>query len=124
MYHSSNGTLHYFNTWIVLKADDEIARYYRYWVKKTYYTQLNTPYNGAHVTVLAGKYTEPANKEFWGHHENEKIEFSYDSSVQITDHYYWLPVQCQRLIEIRRELGLSDQPYWPYHLSIGNSLNL
>lgn len=118
------GYLQYFpNWWLILKVDEDVCRFYRkliWYNNKT--IRLNPSAHGSHITVIAGKYEQPTNKEVWDKYSNESIEFEYDNDIKTGDHYYWISVKCPRIEEIRLELGLKPTIHWPWHLTVGNTL--
>lgn len=124
MYRSSGILYYYPSGWMVLKVSDSIILYYKYWVQKSLGIKLNAPRSGAHITVVAGKYENPSLSSLWNKYHGDTIDFEYNCNVQQMDHYFWIEVKSQKLKEIRNELGLSDRPYYPFHLTVGNTLNL
>ena len=118
--YESTGKLKYKGNWLTLDCNNGIPRYYAWWINKVLGVKVTTPLHGAHITVVAGKYEDKTSHENWGKHQGKKIKFTYqESSVLYNDHYWWLRVLCPELVEVRRELGLSDTPHHPYHLTIG-----
>jgi hypothetical protein len=119
------GKLHYHTEWLMLYTDDEIGRYYRALLQREHPAiKLNIPKHGAHVTVIAGKYETPSNKDWWGKYEDETISFTYDPEILHKGKYFWLTIECPRIEEIRKELGLPPKIKWPWHLTIGNTKGL
>ena len=78
---------------------------------------------GEHITVVAGKYDDVSLHDQWQMHHGERVTFNYSAPPISKDGYFWLPVECQRLGEIRSELGLSGQPKYPFHLTVGNVIH-
>lgn len=124
---TSFGTLHYsFEPFkLIVSVDEELARFYRHLIPKYYKCQQQRW--SPHITVL--RHTVPPNMAYWKKYENSSIEFRYDPYVQSDQRYWWLNVECPRLTEIRRELGL--QPWdtlnkppngeeW-FHITLGNA---
>lgn len=107
--------------WLVLDCDPEIGRYYRYLYRIGAYKNLGRPSWKEHITVVRNE--EPPNKHLWEKYEGEIVEFSYGHDIIDNSVYYWLAVQSSRLDEIRVELGLSKIPEFPFHVTIGNSLD-
>lgn len=124
---TSSGRLRYGQTtyWLVLDCDLALCEYYSHlyylWSHKT--RKLQLPAHGAHITVNAGKYDTPPNLKAWKAYQGERVEFTYEPNVKHAAEYFWLPVECQRLKDIRAELGLNPEPYCPLHLTIGNTKN-
>ncbi len=112
---TSTGILEYHTRWLVLNCCHDLAKYYRRSLKRK---ALSAPPYGAHVTVVAGNYEEPAHKHLWRKYEGETIEFAYGHEVHSHDSWYWLNVHCERLLDIREELGLRRELRWPLHLTV------
>ncbi len=114
--YTSFGFLEYSNSgWIVLKCCEDLAKYYRRSLRKKC---LSSPPFGSHLTVSNGNFEYAVNSTAWKKYENEPIEFSYSNEIQYQDGYYWLTIECNRLHDIREELGLSRNLKWPLHLTI------
>jgi hypothetical protein len=122
MFTGTGKLVYYPSWWLIVYADDQIGEYYRHLIFREHPSLvLNPPKHGAHITVIAGKYDIPLRKEFWNkYHENE-IEFGYFSDIGTDGQYYWLPVECSKIEDIRSELGLPSKSPIPWHLTIGNT---
>jgi hypothetical protein len=119
----SYGRLAYKNTWVVLECGRGIIDYYKYWVEFKKNFKLNTPLHGAHVTVVAGKYEDVSFHPSWKKYDGQIIKFQYDGFIKDDGSYFWIEVKSEELERIRRELGLTSTPKWPFHLTIGNLKN-
>jgi hypothetical protein len=105
--------------WLILVCCDDLARYYRQqysWFYKSK-PQLQKPAWNSHISVLRGE--KPQNQNLWGFRNNEVIEFEYEDRLLTNDLYYWLPVKCPELLDIRECLGLPRQGIFNLHLSVG-----
>lgn len=109
--------------WLVIDVDPEIGRYaremYRLWTYKT--DIIRRPAWEVHVSVIRDE--EPADqyKPLWEKYNGLEIEFQYDMmGATGDDTYVWLPVVCEQALDIRTELGLSREPYYSLHCTIGN----
>jgi len=121
----SKGILKYYEgNKLVVEIDEELARYYRYWIPK--YISFNKPMHLPHVTVVRGAYETPTDKSKWGSREGEEIEFEYENDIKIGRVYIWLPVQSKKLEEIRKELGLDRcfDKFKGFHITIANTKKL
>jgi hypothetical protein len=115
------GTLSYKNTWLLVEISDDLGIYYRSLINSySRSTVLQKPMNGEHITVIAGKYEVANHSPNWRKYEGEKIEFQYSSDIQTDYCYFWLPVTCNRIEEIRIELGLKPTIKCPWHITVGN----
>ena len=122
MYHGY-GNLNYHHTWLIVKVDEDICRYYRKLIGyQKPSLKLNPQKDGAHITVIAGKYEVAPKQEFWRMYENEKIQFEYNTEIDNDGEYFWMPVKCKRIEDIREELGLPRIHPIPWHLTIGNRI--
>ena len=112
--------------WLVLMCDDEISRYYRHLYSKEYpylngnqSTRLTRPVWGTHISVIRGEFIP--NFNLWGLDANKKIDFEYSGGVLSNGEYYWLDVQCPYLSDLRVKYGLSKEPRFGFHLTIGRT---
>lgn len=109
MLFKSTGILRYGgNHSLRVVTDQQLADYYRSMIPKTIST--NRPRWPAHITVVREingmEVDKPTDFTAWGRYEGEEVEFYYDNYVHSGKVYYWLNCFCQRLEEIRLELGL------------------
>ena len=112
---------------MIVSVDPELARFYRSLIPESYPVQK--PRWPAHCTVVRSGKEKPVHMEHWGKYQGEIIEFHYDPEIRIDNVYYWLNVWCDRLVEIRTELGLPPKSRWTlppsgghqcFHITIGN----
>jgi hypothetical protein len=112
--------------WLVMMCDDEISKYYRHLYEKTYpflnaerHGKLTRPVWGTHISVIRGEFVP--NYKLWRLDENKLIEFDYEAGVIDNGEYYWLKVSCPILSELRKKYGLSPEPRFGFHLTIGRT---
>lgn len=121
MSYKCKGKLEYYTKWLILLVDDSIAEYYRHlihlWDRRLV---LQHPKHGAHITVIAGKYEDVGNHRHWKKYHHEEIEVKYSIDIGTDGCYFWLPVECEKIQEIRVELGLQPKTPIPWHLTVGN----
>jgi hypothetical protein len=110
--------------WIVLMCDDEISKYYRHLYEKEYPylnsgrgVKLTRPVWGAHISVVRNERLTVSNRI----DEGKIIEFEYEGGVIDNKEYYWLRVICPYLEDLREKMGLSRQPRYGFHLTIGRT---
>lgn len=120
------------NWWIVVNTDNEIARYYRWWIMRHYWIDLKNPSWGAHISVLRGGKPRNDKRHLWKKYMGEKINFTYspivrqsgDTTGDRPDNFWFIDVWSDRLTEIRDELGFTnvfDGKPIKYHLTIGRT---
>lgn len=109
--------------WAALMCDDEISRYYRHLFSKTYpYTngnpcgKLTRPVWGSHISFIRN---EQAKAYLWGLQNGKIVEFEYEGGVVDNGTYFWLPVNCPYLFDLRENLGLPRKPRFGLHLTVG-----
>lgn len=126
---TSVGKLRYGYTNLVLDVDQGISDYYRAMLPK--WVRTNKQMYPAHISVVRKE--TPPNMEFWRKYDGEEIEFKYSNVIRWSEIYYWLDAWCERLEQIRVELGLPvDSPYTKapigfaktFHVTIGNTKDL
>jgi hypothetical protein len=113
--------------WCVVNVDVEIARYYRYLVKKALNidTYLAHP---AHISVIRGERPSDSKMHLWRKYHGERIHFRYDYYVRQSgdttgndrpDCYWFVNIECQKLIAIREEFGFPAS--FQSHLTVGRT---
>lgn len=121
MNYKSKGKLEYYTRWLILLVDDEIAEYYRHlihlWDRRL---KLQHPKHGDHITVIAGKYEDVGNHPNWKKYHRQEVDFEYSIDIGSDGCYFWLPVECKQIEDIRVELGLPSKIPIPWHLTVGN----
>lgn len=107
--------------WLVLMCDDSISQYYRcLWTREyPWRGKLTRPVWGTHVSVIRGEYIP--NMKLWGLDANKMVEFEYEGGVIDNKEYYWLKAKCPALSELREKYGLSPEPKFGFHLTVGRT---
>lgn len=109
---------------LIVYCDDELGNYYRYLVQRSIglANKVAKPMWKYHISVIVGKYEViPANLlDLWRQYNNVVVEYWYSNNIQSDGLYFWLPVYCPYLLDIREQFGFSRQPHYSLHLTIGN----
>jgi len=106
------------NWWMILKTDEGIIDYYKYWLKTKYDIRFEKTIWGSHISVNRG--FTPPKKELWGKYEGEEIEFSYSNRIYLVNQiFFCIDAYSARLEEIRLEMGLMKQPNHGFHITVG-----
>jgi hypothetical protein len=107
--------------WVVIDVSPEIGRYYRelYRLDSFNVRTINRPTWDAHISIVTNE--EPPNKTFWRSYERKWIDFEYVHKPDSNGVHVWLPVICPAALDLREELGLKRDPYYPLHLTVGNN---
>jgi hypothetical protein len=130
--HKSTGILRYTSNKdsfyrLALEVDQELSNYYRSLIPK--WVDVSRPRWPAHITIVRPEKETPIHLDSWGKYEGEELDFLYAPEVQQGKIYFWLNAFCQKLENIRLELGLpvrSEYTLPPegfkkcFHITIGN----
>lgn len=105
--------------WLVLDLVDDLGKYYRHLYNLAHRAggPLLRPAWHEHITVVRNE--EPANKIGWHAISPRPVPFLYSNIVEGDENHVWLPVWCDEALGLRTHLGLSRDPYYPLHLTIG-----
>ncbi len=114
--------------WLVLMCDDEISKYYRHLYSMEYpylngikTGKLTRPVWGAHVSIIRGEFVN--NIKLWGLDSNKIIEYEYEPGVKDNQEYFWLKVKSPYICDLREKYGLSREPRFGLHLTVGRTTN-
>lgn len=117
-YDPGKGDKHFDPWWALLTCDDEIARYYA-WFLKRYGLEVH-PNNkglwGTHISILKGEV--PPDTSNWGKYDGFEVEFNYNHIVRFDNgKHAWVDVYSEDLSAIREMMGFPAKPW--FHLTIG-----
>ena len=105
--------------WLIARCDPEIVEYYKWWVKRAHQIHLHRPLFGAHVSVMRGEQPSRGH-ELWGSHQDLSVEIKYGHAITHAHGYWFLPVECEALEQLRLSFGLEARPQFGFHLTIGS----
>jgi hypothetical protein len=110
------------DNWAILSCEDDIWRYYSWLFRQQHsarnndlYGNLSRPVWGAHVSFIR---SEKVNANL-GIDNGKIIEFDCEPGVIDNGEHFWLNVKCDYLIKLRLAYGLSPEPKFGYHLTVG-----
>jgi len=103
--------------WLILDCDSALLDRWRKAAEDHYGVRLSYPRWRAHITVVNGEI--PRKKKNWGLRDGEQIEFSYTTRIATDGTFYWLPVHCEQLLDLRVTLGLPRNPRRSLHMTLG-----
>lgn len=110
------------NWWLVIDCDSAIGDYYRHLYHVRHYKcrSLQRPAWKEHISVVRNECPPEDRKCLWDLYEGQSVEFSYSTGIKCGGPFCWIDVECDLALDIREELGLSRQPHYELHLTIGN----
>ena len=104
----------------IIKTNCELDRYYAWFLTKRFNLTLNKNLRGSHVTFINDKVNfaqfEQAAKIFAG----KEIEFFIELEPRSNGEHWWLRAYCPEAENIREILGLSREPYFGLHFTLGH----
>lgn len=106
--------------WCIVQTQDDTDAYYKWFIEKRYGIKIQRPAWGCHVSVIRG---EPTSQECWNNfkqkYNNIEIEFEHCGEIYTNGNHWWLQIYCERLKDIREEMGYSRDMFWDLHLTLG-----
>lgn len=79
---------------------------------------IQSPLWGTHISVIRDE--KPLIMTDWQSLDGLEVKFEYEFTIQETDGYLWVAVKCDEALSHRESLGLSREPEFPLHMTIGN----
>lgn len=110
----------------MVKFDDDTWAYYAWFIEKRFNLKLNKPLRGTHITIINDKCDfevfEQARQIFHG----KEITLKYDPTCIRANKkgHWWIKVECEDVRSIRTSMGLTPDPYFGLHLTIGLATHL
>lgn len=100
--------------------DCNVDAYYRWFLNKRFNLNLVFPLRNPHVTFINDKVTDLEKyyegKAKW---DGETITVEYELDPRSNGKHWWMRVISDELKSIREDCGLTFQPYFGLHLSLG-----
>ena len=106
----------------LIKTDCDIADYYAWFLKTRFNLKLNPPLRGTHVTFISDRLERSVFEQASQIFNGKEITFYYDpSNIRSNGVHWWINVECEDALSIRESIGLSREPYFGLHLTIGTA---
>lgn len=110
------------STWkrvAMIKTNCDLDRYYAWFLKKRFNLELNKTLRGSHITFISDRLDrnifDEASKIFNG----KEITFYLETEPRSNGEHWWLRIHSPEAESIREALGLSREPYFGMHLTLG-----
>jgi len=116
---------------VVVNLDDDIARYYRWWVSKRLFGKtvndpnwLKPPAWGAHLSVVRGEKPRGQYIDKWKQYHRKTIKILYNPYPKQVDaknkeHFWYIDAYSEDAMKIRKDLGLPT--HHQFHITIGRT---
>ena len=99
----------------------ELDRYYAWFLKKRFNLELNTNLRGTHVTFINDRMDAKVFEQFAQIFEGKEIDFYVETEPRSNGEHWWLRVHCPEAESIREIMGLSREPFFGMHLTLGRA---
>lgn len=117
------------STWkkvVMFEIGGDLSEYQGWFIKKRFNLDLNRPLRKAHMTVVNDKISDIKNLSNWEKIKKDlngrEVEIEVDFNRIRTDgKHWWVCGESNEAVMTRRTLGLSDRPYYGYHITIGHA---
>ena len=103
----------------------DISNYYSWFLKKRFNLELIKPLRGTHVSFIYEKLSKKKIEQL-SLFEDKLINVYYDTLIRSNGSHWWLRAYSPEIESIRMALGLTPQPHFAFHITIGkvNEKNL
>lgn len=106
----------------MIRTNCEMDRYYAWFLKKRFNLELNKNLRGTHVTFISDRLDEKIFEQASTIFNGKEIEFYVETEPRSNGSHWWLRVYCPEAESIREVMGLSREPYFGLHLTIGHAV--
>ena len=93
--------------------------YYAWFLEKRFNLNFIKTLRGPHITIISDKLNKLTFEEGSKLFNNKEITFYYELEPRTNGKHWWLRVHCPEAESIREILGLTREPYFGFHLTIG-----
>ena len=113
----------------MIKFDCDIWEYYSWFLKKRFNLYLNKPLRGTHLTIINDKF-DPETEYLYDQgrqlFHGKEIRIQYDPTlIRANDKgHWWINAQSDDAKNIRSVMGLTPDPYFGFHITIGLATHL
>lgn len=104
----------------IIKTNCDLDKYYAWFLKKRFNLELIKNLRGSHITFISDRLEkeifDDASKIF----NKKEVTFYIDLEPRSNIEHWWLRVYCPDVENIREVMGLSRDPYFGLHLTLGH----
>ncbi len=104
----------------MVKFDCEMFLYYAWFLDRRFGLKLNQPLRGTHVTIISDIVDDEIYRQAREAFNGKEITIKYDPTViRSNGTHWWVKAFCDDGRNIRSAMGLTPDPYFGFHLTIG-----
>ena len=105
----------------MIRTNCDMHSYYAWFLKQRFGVILNKPLRGTHVTFISDRMTKQVFDNAKEIFNSKPIKFYIDIEPRSNGDHWWLRVYSSEAEDIRESMGLPRQPYYAFHLTLGNA---
>jgi len=103
----------------IIRTDCDLDRYYAWFLKKRFNLELNKNLRGSHITFISDRMDKTMFEEATRLFHGKEITFYVELEPRSNGQHWWMRVHCPEAETIREAMGLSREPYFGLHLTLG-----
>ena len=113
----------------MVRFDCDLFAYYSWFLEKRFNLKLNKPLRGTHLTIINDKF-DPETEYLYDQgrqlFHGKEIRIQYDPTlIRANDKgHWWINAQSDDAKNIRSVMGLTPDPYFGFHITIGLATHL
>jgi hypothetical protein len=104
----------------LIRTNCDLDRYYGWFLTKRFNLKLNNNLRGSHVSIINDKMDKDIFTQGAKFFHGKEVEFYYENVYNSNGTHWWVNVKCSDANSIRESLGLTPDPYFGLHLTIGH----
>ena len=105
----------------MIRTNCDLDRYYAWFLKKRFNLELNSTLRGTHVTFINDRMDAKVFEQFAQIFDGKEIDFYVEIEPCSSGEHWWLRVHCPEAESIREVMGLSREPFFGMHLTLGRA---
>ena len=105
----------------IIKTDCDMDRYYAWFIKKRFNLELNKNLRGSHITFINDRMDKSIFEEAAKIFDGREIDFYLELEPKSNGEHWWFRVHSPDAENIREAIGLSRDPYFGLHFTIGHA---
>ena len=105
----------------MIRTNCELDKYYAWFLKKRFNLELVRNLRGTHVTFINDRMDAQTFKQFAKLFNGKEIDFYVETEPRSNGEHWWLRVHCPEAESIREIMGLSREPFFGMHLTLGRA---
>lgn len=103
----------------MIRTDCDMDRYYSWFIKKRFNLELNRTLRGTHITFISDKIEKNIFDQASLIFNGKSIDFYIDLEPRSNSEHWWLRVYSPEAESIREVMGLSREPFYGLHMTLG-----